>query len=952
MHASVVWLALALTADVPPQPLVMPKVLDPRLKIELFAADPDIVTPTGLAIDAKGRLLVVESHTHFRPEGYVGPTTDRIRLFEDTNFDGKADRIETFFEGTTWTMNIGIHPQDGSVYIATRDEIFRLRDVDGDGKNRERKTIVRLETKGAYPHNGLSGFAFDFDGNVYFGLGENTGAEFKLIGTDGSMRSELEGGQVYRCRPDGTKLELLSFGFWNPFHLAFDTFGRLFAVDNDPDSLPPCRLLHIVPGGNYGYRYRNGRRGVHPFTAWNGELPGTLPMVAGTGEAPSGIVAYESDELPKDYIGDLLGTSWGDHRIERFHLERRGASFQALPVPIVRGDENFRPVGIAVAPDGSVFVTDWVLKSYDVHRKGRIWKISAAEPSHAVRPKEPAEAIRSAHRPLREETARTLAADLKTGRPLLQKLAIEDKSPRVRAVAVMALANVQDYETVRKVAVNDLWPDLRPLAIRSLPMGRGVVKFAEPSEPAEVRAEALRRISDSHYADLLWKNVADPDAFIAEAARRGLAEAHAVTWENAPARATPVERLAGLLVLRESKDPEGPKALTKFLRDPDAVVRFAAVQWVGEERLTEYREGLEAALSAGPTTGRLFAGYLAALERLDGVVHQPHDEWAGDQYIVRALEGAKTSPEVRRWSLRMLRPDHPVLSIDLLQKCLAGDDRSLQLEAVRTLRDSRHDQRSALLAQVADNASYPTNLRAEAVAGLSGEDPSSRELLLRLALGNEPSLRSEALRSLRGAKCSESEEKSLLRIGQTTDAPTAELVERVLKPGTTAARPAGDDLSGWLELLAGGDGKFKGDPEAGERVFFHRKSVGCSNCHQMHGRGARIGPELTATTGTLSRERLIESIIRPGKEIAPHFATWLIVTTSGKSMVGMLVHEEATGEQTYSDQKGELTTFKPGEIESRKVQQSSIMPEGLDKQLTVQEFRDLLAYLQLQASAK
>ena len=87
--------------------------------------------------------------------------------------------------------------------------------------------------------------------------------------------------------------------------MTFDAFGRLFAVDNDPDSRPPCRLLHIVEGGDYGYRFRNGRKGLHPFTAWNGELPGTLGMVAGTGEAPSGIVAYESKNLPADYRGAL-----------------------------------------------------------------------------------------------------------------------------------------------------------------------------------------------------------------------------------------------------------------------------------------------------------------------------------------------------------------------------------------------------------------------------------------------------------------------------------------------------------------------------------------------------------------------------------------------------------------------------------------------------------------------
>ena len=341
MHLGVLLLAAALGAEALPAG-EMPHVLDARLAIELFAADPDIVTPTGIAVDARGRVLAVESHTHFPLDDYPGLKHDRIRMFEDTDGDGRADRITTFFEGTKWTMNVGVHP-NGSVYVATRDEIFRLRDTDDDGRADERTQIARLETGGDYPHNGLSGFAFDFAGNVYFGFGENKGAQFKLIAADGSTASELEGGQIYRCGPDGSGLRMVAFGFWNPFHLAFDTFGRLFAVDNDPDSLPPCRLMHIVEGGNYGYRYRNGRKGVHPFTAWNGELPGTLPMVAGTGEAPSGLVAYESDQLPADYVGDLLATSWGDHRIDRFHLEPRGAASKRSACRSSRATKTFVP---------------------------------------------------------------------------------------------------------------------------------------------------------------------------------------------------------------------------------------------------------------------------------------------------------------------------------------------------------------------------------------------------------------------------------------------------------------------------------------------------------------------------------------------------------------------------------------------------------------------------------
>src|SRR5581483_10737857 len=99
------------------------------------------------------------------------------------------------------------------------------------------------------------GFAFDARGTVYFGMGENLGVDYRLIGADGATLSGGgEGGNIYRIEADGRGLARVATGFWNPFHMAFDGSGRLFAVDNDPDSRPPCRLLHIVAGGDYGYR--------------------------------------------------------------------------------------------------------------------------------------------------------------------------------------------------------------------------------------------------------------------------------------------------------------------------------------------------------------------------------------------------------------------------------------------------------------------------------------------------------------------------------------------------------------------------------------------------------------------------------------------------------------------------------------------------------------------------
>ena len=89
--------ALALGAEAPP------KSPDPRIQIELVTEAPDIVTPTGLGVDSKGRVLVIESHTHFRPKDYQGPERDQVLMFTPQK-NGKAKR-SIFYEGLNMGMD-------------------------------------------------------------------------------------------------------------------------------------------------------------------------------------------------------------------------------------------------------------------------------------------------------------------------------------------------------------------------------------------------------------------------------------------------------------------------------------------------------------------------------------------------------------------------------------------------------------------------------------------------------------------------------------------------------------------------------------------------------------------------------------------------------------------------------------------------------------------------------
>src|SRR5262249_21664970 len=119
-------LLLLLATSCPPARAAGPVVLDKRLVLELVAKEPDIVTPTGLAVDERGRVWVIENNTHHREGKYKGHPSDRVRIFDDLDASGKARRVRTFADGFKDAMSLAFAP-DGSLYLATRAEIFLLR---------------------------------------------------------------------------------------------------------------------------------------------------------------------------------------------------------------------------------------------------------------------------------------------------------------------------------------------------------------------------------------------------------------------------------------------------------------------------------------------------------------------------------------------------------------------------------------------------------------------------------------------------------------------------------------------------------------------------------------------------------------------------------------------------------------------------------------------------------
>lgn len=139
----------------------------------------------------------------------------------------------------------------------------------------------------------------------------------------------------------------------------------------------------------------------------------------------------------------------------------------------------------------------------------------------------------------------------------------------------------------------------------------------------------------------------------------------------------------------------------------------------------------------------------------------------------------------------------------------------------------------------------------------------------------------------------------------------------------------------------------QGDPAEGERLFFDLKSnAGCGKCHTIKDKGGKVGPELTTVAGTRPIEFIIESIMDPSKEIASGFEPVLVITNDGRYITGVKKNEDDTMIEV-AQATGEWIKIPKAEVSKIAPQKKSLMPGNFREVLTMKDFHDILAFLQM-----
>jgi putative membrane-bound dehydrogenase-like protein len=975
------WLRLSQAGAADQHPFADPTnyIVHAGVTVSLFASEPDVVSPVALTFDEAGRMYVVEMRDYpygFGPQRKPGGT---VRLLEDTNHDGIADRSTLFADHLSFPTSIC--PWNGGVLVASSPEILFLKDTDGDGKADVRQVIFRGFTLGVTDSN-LNGFRWGLDNRVH---GLNGG----------------NGGKVESPRhPDRvTALEEMDFSFdpWTgdfatTFHssggfgLVFDDWGRSFVtynINHIQHRFIAERYLRRFPGFppvemTTSISDHEDMARIFPISV--AETRPNHPEQSGHFSSAGGMGYLGWNGFGPELYGSVFVCDVVGNLVHRDIIHEQGPGFRAGRAAreqhsefFASRDNSFRPVGLESGPDGALYLIDMqrdVIEHPDYipetvrsklnlragEDRGRIYRIapkdspllswvdlgSASTAVLVQNLSHPSQWRRmTAQRLLVEHQSQNAAASLR-------QLARAGKQPAGRLHALWTLQGLKalDEPTLDR-ALSDPHPGVRenalllaePFLARSQKLSERVIAMADDAHP-RVRFQAALTLGE---VDL-------PEA--RTALRSILVRDYSERWTRLAVLSSLRSGVADLLGSLRS----GERDRTNLAANLDMIRELADLS-VTREGARGLSAAVQAAASAAwtePMQLVALEGFQSGLARSSAI---PHPDSQTKDLLDRLAIDA--SPALLAAAWRVTR------SLGLPE---TSSQRKALTDAIRRARDNARPQSARIedigllalggypvvkepLFSLLDG-NQPGAIQQAALSSLKGfNEPDLARNLVGRWRALAPGIRPAALNLLLQRQSFHPFLVGEMEAGRITVGELnldLEQRRRLLRESTPeiearAAKLIGDGeysnrkalVGEWLAKLPA-----TGQARRGQEVF---EKI-CAQCHRVGNIGHRVGPELTGMSHR-SVEDLLSNILDPNMAINPGYISYNCEMVSGELESGILQAEsaEAVTLLQASEKKVVIARKNIKRLQSSGI---SLMPEGVEAGLTPENLRDVIAFLQ------
>ena len=963
--------------------------IEPGFRIEIVAAEPQVTDPVDIAFDENGDLWVAEMRDYPYDPAEGEPPRSRISFLQDQDGDGRYETATVFADNLLQVSTV--LPWKGGIFAAAAPDVLYLKDTDGDHKADIKEVWFTGFQEDVTPEARINSLRYGIDNWIY-------GANAGRTGTITSPRRPGKAGVAvrghdFRFHP-GT-------GAWGPaagsvqYGMSFDEWGQRFGSRNT------IFLIHAVLPAKYPLRNRFFSPGspmqflvehddeenkIYPLTEpqqWRIERTRArqkrydetnldrVEHLWGRFSAATGATVYVGDSFPPEYVGNVFVGEVNGNLVRRNVLTQDGATFRAHGA--VEGDREFlavkdswfSPANFVNAPDGHLYLVDFYREyieeplsipmalqerlQMDFYRgtdKGRIYRIvpengrtgrslksglSEAATAELAAALEHANGWhrRTAHRLLVEKQDQAAV-------PLLKTMAAESESPQGRLHALWVLEGLGALEPalVRR-ALSDEHPRIRENAIKMaetfLPELANVLMARQKDEDPRVRFQfilTLGLLPSNHraLAPLIAEHSEDKwfrKALLSSVGRGGMRVLNRLLTRYAGFFNEPTEgkreflrELSAIIAAHRSS-----REISLFLITVDGSRRLENAAW-RSAALSGLAKGLAIDGSRGFRIPAAEQVVMKFVRFSDPEVRDAAREAARYLHLPefvrqsrREVADAELSIEERVRAAEALRAGSYAAVAPVLRELLTSvAPQALQSAAVGTLAQFDEDGVAELL-----------------LAGWSGYGPPVRERVAQ-AMMRRRDRAAAFLDAIEADRVAVETVDAVSRI-RLTQYPDDTLRQRAEKLLAAQVSDRAEVLAAYADAVS-----LKGDLDHGRALFEEH----CAECHQPQGQRARIGPNLSGVNNK-TREQLIESILDPSRDIRPNYANYVVVDKVGRIYDGLLAGETAEAVRLRGEYEDQTILRK--NIAEMRTSTVSLMPDGLEEDLSPQDLADVIEYM-------